>query len=198
MSPLNETAKLSRRAEVRRAQILDAAAICFVEQGFHGAGMARIAEQAGMSAGHIYHYFENKDAIIEALVDRESELHSEKMLGFHAIPRDQLLQELVERADEGVRTQTDPFQSALNLEIIAEAQRNPLIAEKLRANDTETRLAFQQLLGEKLGLSDVEGRVELMFTLFGGLPIRILRNPDLDREALLRYLRKVIRAVLAD
>ncbi|KCZ54496.1 TetR/AcrR family transcriptional regulator [Hyphomonas chukchiensis] len=198
MSPLNETAKLSRRAEVRRAQILDAAAICFVEQGFHGAGMARIAEQAGMSAGHIYHYFENKDAIIEALVDRESELHSEKMLGFHAIPRDQLLQELVERADEGVRTQTDPFQSALNLEIIAEAQRNPLIAEKLRANDTETRLAFQKLLGETLGLSDVEGRVELMFTLFGGLPIRILRNPDLDREALLRYLRKVIRAVLAD
>ena len=198
MSPLNETAKLSRRAEVRRAQILDAAAICFVEQGFHGAGMARIAEQAGMSAGHIYHYFENKDAIIEALVDRESELHSEKMLGFHAIPRDQLLQELVERADEGVRTQTDPFQSALNLEIIAEAQRNPLIAEKLRANDTETRLAFQKLLGETLGLSDVEGRVELIFTLFGGLPIRILRNPDLDREALLRYLRKVIRAVLAD
>ncbi|WP_341197802.1 helix-turn-helix domain-containing protein [Hyphomonas chukchiensis] len=198
MSPLNETAKLSRRAEVRRAQILDAAAICFVEQGFHGAGMARIAEQAGMSAGHIYHYFENKDAIIEALVDRESELHSEKMLGFHAIPRDQLLQELVERADEGVRTQTDPFQSALNLEIIAEAQRNPLIAEKLRANDTETRLAFQKLLGETLGLSDVEGRVELMFTLFGGLPIRILRNPDLDREALLRYLRKVIRAVLAE
>ena len=143
--------------------------------------MARIAEQAGMSAGHIYHYFENKDAIIEALVDRESELHSEKMLGFHAIPRDQLLHELVERADEGVRTQTDPFQSALNLEIIAEA-----------------RLAFQQLLGEKLGLSDVQGRVELMFTLFGGLPIRILRNPDLDREALLNYLRKVIRAVLSD
>jgi|TARA_R110002020_G_scaffold223900_1_gene433206 TetR/AcrR family transcriptional regulator, repressor for uid operon len=198
MSPVNETAKLSRRAEARRTQILDAAAICFVEQGFHGAGMARIAEQAGMSAGHIYHYFENKDAIIEALVDRESELHSEKMLGFHAIPRDQLLHELVERADEGVRTQTDPFQSALNLEIIAEAQRNPLIAEKLRANDTETRLAFQQLLGEKLGLSDVEGRVELMFTLFGGLPIRILRNPDLDREALLNYLRKVIRAVLSD
>ena len=37
-----------------------------------------------------------------------------------------------------------------------------------------------------------------MFTLFGGLPIRILRNPDLDREALLNYLRKVIRAVLSD
>ena len=198
MSPLNETAKLSRRAEVRRTQILDAAAICFVEQGFHGAGMARIAEQAGMSAGHIYHYFENKDAIIEAIVDREAELHGEKMLGFHDIPREELMHELVERADEGVRTQTDPFQSALNLEIIAEAQRNPTIAEKLRANDAETRDAFERLLGEKLGLTDVEGRVEVMFTLFGGLPIRILRNPDLDREALLRYLRKVIRAVMSD
>jgi TetR/AcrR family transcriptional regulator, repressor for uid operon len=198
MSPVNETAKLSRRAEARRTQILDAAAICFVEQGFHGAGMARIAEKAGMSAGHIYHYFENKDAIIEAIVDRESELHTEKMLAFHTIPRDQLLHELVERADEGVRTQTDPFQSALNLEIIAEAQRNPAIAEKLRASDAEAREAFESLLSEKLGLADVEGRVEVMFTLFGGLPIRILRNPDLDREALLRYLRKVIRAVILD
>ena len=195
---MNPSGNTSPRTRARRAQILDAAAICFVEQGFHGAGMARIAEQANMSAGHIYHYFENKDAIIEAIIDREADIHTEKMMSFHDIPREELAHELVERADEGVRTNTDPFQSALNLEIIAEAQRNPHIAEKLRANDAETRKAFQNLLSEKLGLSDVEGRVELMFTLFGGLPIRILRNPDLDREGLTRYLRQVIRAILAE
>ena len=35
-----------------------------VEQGFHGAPMAEIAEKAGVAAGTIYRYFENKDVLI--------------------------------------------------------------------------------------------------------------------------------------
>jgi len=41
-----------------------------VEQGFHGAPMAEIAEKAGVAAGTIYRYFESKDALI-------TELHQE-------------------------------------------------------------------------------------------------------------------------
>jgi AcrR family transcriptional regulator len=39
----------------------------FVEQGFHGAPMAEIAEKAGVAAGTIYRYFESKDALITEL-----------------------------------------------------------------------------------------------------------------------------------
>lgn len=37
------------------------------EQGFHGAPMALIAERAGVGAGTIYRYFENRDVLIQSL-----------------------------------------------------------------------------------------------------------------------------------
>ena len=45
-------------------QILQAALELVAEQGFHGAPMAMIADRAGVGAGTIYRYFENKDALI--------------------------------------------------------------------------------------------------------------------------------------
>ena len=37
------------------------------EHGFHGAPMAKIADRAGVGAGTIYRYFENKDVMIVEL-----------------------------------------------------------------------------------------------------------------------------------
>jgi AcrR family transcriptional regulator len=51
----------------RRAAILDAALACFVERGFHGTAIPQIAEQANIAAGTIYHYFESKEALVNAL-----------------------------------------------------------------------------------------------------------------------------------
>ena len=61
------------RAAARRQQILNAAAQCFREHGFHGASIAQISKTAGMSPGHIYHYSENKEAIIAAIVAQDLE-----------------------------------------------------------------------------------------------------------------------------
>ena len=190
--------KRSPRTQARIIQILDAATACFVEQGFHGTGMARIAERAEMSAGHIYHYFDSKDAIIAAIVERETGSHEAKMREFQQIPREDLKNEMVTRAEEGVRTNTDPFRSALSLEIVAEAKRNPDIAEMLRRHDVIVRTEFARLLREKLDLDHAEGRVEVLFTLFDGLAIRMLRHPDLDQAGLTRFIRQAILAILAD
>jgi AcrR family transcriptional regulator len=51
----------------RRESILDAALRCFVERGFHGTAIPQIAEAASISAGTIYHYFESKEALVNAL-----------------------------------------------------------------------------------------------------------------------------------
>ena len=51
----------------RRAQILEAALDCFVDRGFYGTSIPEIAERADIAAGTIYHYFESKEALVNAL-----------------------------------------------------------------------------------------------------------------------------------
>ena len=60
-------------AQARREQVLSAASECFKRKGYHGAGMAEISRTAGMSAGHIYNYFESKEAIIESIIAKDME-----------------------------------------------------------------------------------------------------------------------------
>jgi TetR/AcrR family fatty acid metabolism transcriptional regulator len=54
----------------RRNQILDAAAIVFARQGFHPTTIKDIAREAGIADGTIYNYFENKTALLFAILDR--------------------------------------------------------------------------------------------------------------------------------
>jgi len=51
----------------KRDEIVRSALELIAEHGFHGAPMAMIAEQAGVGAGTIYRYFENKDVLINEL-----------------------------------------------------------------------------------------------------------------------------------
>ncbi|HET9066104.1 MAG TPA: TetR/AcrR family transcriptional regulator [Gemmatimonadales bacterium] len=62
--------KFTRRPTARPDEILDAALERFVAVGFAQARMEEIAEGAGVTAGTIYRYFENKEALVEALLVR--------------------------------------------------------------------------------------------------------------------------------
>ena len=55
-----------RRSE-RRQQILDAAVRVFARKGFHLARVADIAREAGVAYGLVYHYFRNKEDLLEAI-----------------------------------------------------------------------------------------------------------------------------------
>ncbi|WP_339897242.1 TetR/AcrR family transcriptional regulator [uncultured Gilvimarinus sp.] len=65
MSPCELTAKA---ADKRRA-ILDATLSLLSERGFHGFSMKQLAERAGVAAGTIYLYFEDRDDLIGKLHD---------------------------------------------------------------------------------------------------------------------------------
>ena len=67
----------------RRQQILEAAFACFDRSGFHRTSMQDIFDEAGLSTGAVYRYFDSKEAIIEAIAEqrhsREAELIAEAM-----------------------------------------------------------------------------------------------------------------------
>src|ERR1700726_4224170 len=57
----------------KRRHILEAAEGCFRRDGFRGASISDICAAAQMSPGHLYHYFDSKEAIIEALFELRME-----------------------------------------------------------------------------------------------------------------------------
>jgi AcrR family transcriptional regulator len=54
-------------AEEKRRQLLDAAVRVFARKGFHASRVGDIAEEAGVAHGLLYHYFESKDQVLEAV-----------------------------------------------------------------------------------------------------------------------------------
>lgn len=181
---------------LRKAQILDAAGQCFVKYGFHGASMSKISKTGKMSVGHIYHYFDGKDAIIEGMVKREADVHREKLGELERIAPEKFIAEVVRHAQESIGRAADPFQSVLNFEILAESQRNPKIGQILRGQDLEFSNAFERILELKLGFKLDDGRRELLFSLFSGIPVRSLRNPDIDHASLSAAIAVTIPNIL--
>ncbi len=66
--PLSKTGWKKLPEDVRSAAILQAAACCFVEKGYHSASMQDVAKAAGLTKGGLYHHFPSKDAIRDALM----------------------------------------------------------------------------------------------------------------------------------
>lgn len=54
----------------RRDEILDAAQRVFARKGYRGSSIAAIIDESGLSAGAIYSYFESKQELFHAVVER--------------------------------------------------------------------------------------------------------------------------------
>jgi AcrR family transcriptional regulator len=56
------------QSQQRRARILDAARECFGQDGYAGATVARIAQEAGVSNGLLYQFFRNKEQLFTVVL----------------------------------------------------------------------------------------------------------------------------------
>src|SRR5437868_14307806 len=71
---VNSMARTEKVVEDRREQIIDAAMRVFSQKGFTRATNKSIAREAGITPGLIYHYFENKEALLKAIIEGRSPL----------------------------------------------------------------------------------------------------------------------------
>lgn len=82
-----------REKKAREAAILDAAERVIGRRGFHEAGMAEIAREAGYATGTLYNQFESKEALYERLLTRRAEelfARSKAALARPGTPRERL------------------------------------------------------------------------------------------------------------
>lgn len=188
------------RTQAQRERILAAARACFVESGFHAASMATIAETAGMSPGLIYRYFENKSAIILAIIGQQLDVVRCKIQQMPAAS--DLAEGILEHFEQHDTQSEDSMSSALFLEMSAEATRDPQVAAALRRFDDAVRSELSEWLarserrgGHGLPAGVARERVLLLLCLVEGLNVRKAREPDLDRDLLRRSLHFVIDAL---
>lgn len=190
------------KGEARRQQVLDAATECFRREGFHGTSIARICQMAGMSPGHIYHYFENKEAIVEAIAERERN----DLAGILAQLSDSadgaaLVGSLIGQTPQMVERAVDSARAGLMLELASEAVRNPSVRDILQYSDEAIRGNFFRKymeLGPPAGMSDAElsNRMEMVAVLMMGITLRSVHNASLDVGAMTALTQKIIRFLL--
>lgn len=188
--------KASCKAEVRREQILDAASECFKKSGFHGASMAEIAKSFGMSAGHIYNYFDSKEDIIEAMVKRDL---SDTLARIEVLQQeDNLLQGILNRVSEGIERRF--VNKGIDAEILAEACRNPKVASTVQETDSMIRASLNAVLSRVVGKTTKEDtlstKTTLLLAMFDGLMIRAIRDPNLNKADLEEALTQLIENLL--
>lgn len=154
-----------------------------------------------MSAGHIYHYFENKEAIIAAIVARDLE----HLLTLTAEIRSacNVKEAMLERVAMGVEDNLEPQYAGLNLEIVAEASRNPRVGKIVHDADVVCRESLCLTLRDMRRASGYEdddatigGMVEVLAAMFEGLMCRAIRNPEIDKATVMRLFERAVRDLL--
>ncbi|WP_422505424.1 TetR/AcrR family transcriptional regulator [Stenotrophomonas sp. GZD-301] len=203
MNELNDRGDQAK-SDLRRRQVLDAATECFRREGFHGSSIARISRAAGMSAGHIYHYFANKEAIVEAIADRERDnmAHLVQTLA-EDTDGGNLVARLIRQTAQTVEQNSDPAVVGLMLELAAEAARNPTIAQILQRSDRAIGDQFVDLIHRigslsNLPIEELRLRMTMIAAVIQGLAMRSIVEPERDQDATVRLLNKVIKAILED
>ncbi len=191
------------RAERQRARILDAAERCFIERGFHGASMAHIAATARMSPGLIYRYFNAKNEIVRAIVERHLETDGCPAMQ-RLNTREDFCARMMEAFERWRRRDNPSMNAALILELTAEASRDAEILEIVRSKDRavskDLSVAVQRAAreeGTSLSLEAAHLRAVVLQCLFEGLACRVVRNPSLSAAALRPLLDKVIAALMS-
>jgi AcrR family transcriptional regulator len=193
---------VAARAAQQRERILDAAEKCFIDSGFHAAGMARVAQTAGVSAGLIYRYFDGKASIVKAIIARHLESDASRMIDQLSSPEEMC--EAMLDVFERWRSGDDPKMNAsLLLDLTAECTHDPKIARVVRDKDRllEERLGraverIAQASGGKLTAAEARGRATILQCLMEGLASRSVRDPTLTRRTLKPVLEQIVSVLL--
>lgn len=195
--------ELEKPLDARRRHILLSAKRCFIARGFHAATISDIAADAGISQGLVYRYFENKRAIILAIIEMQLEENRENLDRLQAST--DFVTELGQAYGLWAKGDPDLWHAGLNGEIAAESLRDPLVADALRRSEQQTRQALMAwfrrrdtALGREAPEADVQLRAALMSCFVEGLAIRAVREPDLPPQTLRAMLERMMPLILGD
>lgn len=183
----------------RRRQILDAAVMCFLEQGYHQTGVRDIARRAGVSLGNLYNHFPGKhDVLVEI-----ASLEREEMKPFlEALSKPLPAHEVLDRfVIAYAKYLAKPDNVILSIEISSEAVRQPDIAALFLGNREELITKISQVLTRGISeggirdLSSADEFAQLLVSVVEGSAYRSVLS-EIPMGRLVGSLRDFVSAAL--
>jgi len=188
--------------ELKRQQILDAAAACFARRGFHQTTMQDICTHAELSPGAVYRYFHSKDEIIEAacqaIQGQSLDATNEAM---ERGSTQEVLEELLRLFFLELEDLLSAEHCALNVELIAEAPRSEAVRDMLQAKLHVISEQFASFVSKAQARGDINPDLEpesvarTMIGLFHGFITQKLVEPDLDVQGYCAVIRALFTGV---
>lgn len=172
----------------RRREILEAAERCVLRDGLRKLRLRDLAKESGQSLGNFYNYFENKQALIEALVEKEVDWFIRSAtLPSEPLPPGAVFRERLRRrletfvsaylSPDGVETMMSIASEALvdpKVRAILKAA-NKRVCERMIANLPEDREVIERLPPEVL-----EVRMQLTRSMLESVRVMLVFDDDLD------------------
>jgi AcrR family transcriptional regulator len=171
----------------------------FRAHGFRGAAISGICKSAGVSPGHLYHYFDSKEAIVEAIVEHERAKISAEIA--QLLATEEPLTAMVD-AMLADRTGDDGMDTIMTIEIYAEATRNLRVArivknfERHLLSEIVAMLTSLERAGRVTPGLDLTAIASVLMALVDGVLTRSIADPDAGTDGLKPALNTVIAALL--
>lgn len=182
---------LRRTHSDREGQILEIAARAFRERGFEGVSLSDLAREAGVTRNLVYHYFPNKGALFEAVLDHRAELLLERLPDPEGSDSEEDLLALV----ESLIRLGDDCRAILRLSL-----GRPMRKQFLYAHTVWAKQKLEERLARVLGLS-ADDPARRALSSFTGMLLHFLMDASDDiyrdrerewAEYFVRILREMI------
>ena len=144
--------------EQRQRQIMDAALILFSKKGYDNTTINNIATEANISHGLFYHYFNNKDDVLDALLKDETETFTvlHQIFGSGDNSPDVVMEQALTYIVSGLSNRKDKlFAHQINLLLSIEEQKSlKKMREKVMAKGGKSPF---DILNEIISKGQVQG-----------------------------------------
>ncbi|MBY8826351.1 TetR/AcrR family transcriptional regulator [Sphingomonas colocasiae] len=187
--------------EAKRRMVIDAAVRCLARNGVAKTSINDICREAGMRSGHLYYYFENKDALLAAVMLRNHDRTIETIE--HMLDGGDLISQIVDvhvQAEAGRLAYG--LTPAVRIELECYFSRLPE-GEQSRATSSDRLLDAMRsaahnavAAGRLPGDLDIEGFVSAVALIWQGLSFSRL-SPEFDIDEMRRTVRLLMEPWLS-
>jgi AcrR family transcriptional regulator len=182
----------------RALDILHAARSLLAADGYAGLSMRRVAAEVGISLSNVQHYYQSKDALLEALLLYTMDLFQKKIDSISAaMVSASRMDRFLSTCDMFLEELSDPVTHAIFFELRALASRNEFasrLMDKMLARERKALFKLVNGLNPEIGDEEYMQRAMLMVAQVEGL--MLFRLNKAERRAEFVAVRASVRKAL--